>query len=170
MNEEHVDMAVTVLAKCAAFDPYFPNGGEAITLAWAEAFAEAGLPVEDLLAGVARMYRHAGEDGVRPLPSTVIRHAKAAFAEALAALPQDRRETMIEAEHALQEMDFTPPEAHRIARRIALGRNPGVTFTAEQREELSRRLEERRRHAELPSRLDRFKALTAKAFRTVEAL
>lgn len=166
LTDDHIDAASRVLTKCAAFDPYFTGASSAATVAWAEAFAEAGIPVEDLLAGVARMYRLAGEDGVRPLPATVIRHAKAAYSEALAALPEERRKLMIEAEHALQDMGLTPNEAHRVARRTALGRDPGRKFTREQRAELERRLAERRALESGPSRGIALGELVSRAFRS----
>lgn len=164
---EQLRTAALVLAKCASYDPWFPTGGEAITLAWAEAFAAAKLPVDDLLAGVARMYRTAGDDGVRPLPATVIRHAKAAYAEAIAALTPEMRARMIDAEHALQDMGLTPPESHQIARRTALGRDPGRKFTPEQRAELARRLDERRSLESGPSRGVALGELVSRAFRSV---
>ena len=61
--------AAMVLAKCAANDPWFPAGGEAIILAWSEVFAASKLTREDLLAGVARAYR-LSPDGFRPLPAS----------------------------------------------------------------------------------------------------
>ncbi|WP_343466300.1 hypothetical protein AAI421_17965 [Rhodococcus aetherivorans] len=167
LTEEHIATASLVLAKCASFDPWFPNGGDAVTLAWAEAFAESRLAREDLLAGVARMYRHAGEDGVRPVPGIIIRHATAAYSEALALLPAERRARMIDAEHALQNMGITPPEAHHIARRVALGRDPGRKLTRAQRDELEHRLAERRALESGPSRGIALRELVARAFRSV---
>lgn len=166
LTEEHIATAAAVLAKCASFDQWFPNGGEAVTISWAEALAESRLAREDLLAGVARMYRHAGEDGVKPLPATVIRHAKAAYREALDALPEERRRMMLDAEHALQDMGLTPPEAHRVARRTALGRDPGRRFTPEQRAELERRLAERRALESGPSRGIALGELVSRAFQS----
>lgn len=166
LTEEHIATASLVLAKCASEDPWFPNGSPEITLAWAEAFAIEGIAREDLLAGVARMYRIAGEDGVRPIPAIVIRHAKAAYREALAALPEERRKMMLDAEHALQDMGLTPNEAHRVARRTALGRDPGRRFTPEQRAELEHRLAERRALESGPSRGIALRELVSRAFRS----
>ncbi|WP_072689312.1 hypothetical protein [Rhodococcus marinonascens] len=135
--------ATMVLAKCAANDPWFPNGGEATVMAWAEVFSDARLPREDLLAGVARAYRLAKE-GFRPLPGPIVEHSKAAYFESIQALPEDRREAMEEASHVLQGMGIAPPEAHRYARRVALGRTPQLQLTAEQTAEFRRRLAERR--------------------------
>ncbi|MBM4686454.1 hypothetical protein GS532_22575 [Rhodococcus hoagii] len=52
--DRDIETAAQVLAKCAANDPWFPKGGQAIVQAWAEVFAESKLSREDLLAGVAR--------------------------------------------------------------------------------------------------------------------
>ncbi len=166
LTPDQIATASEVLAKCASFDPWFPNGGDAVTISWAEAFAGERLAREDLLAGVARMYRLAGELGVKPIPGTVIRHARAAYREALDALPEDRRKLMLDAEHALQDMGLTPNEAHRVARRVALGRNPGRRFTPEQRAELDRRLAERRALESGPSRGIALGELVSRAFQS----
>lgn len=139
---EWIEISTAVLAKCAANDPWFPAGGDGITIAWAEVFAASKLAREDLLAGVARAYRLA-PDGFRPLPASIVTHAKAAYYESLAALPDARREAMEEAAHILQELGLTPPEAHRYARRIALGRKPLESLTPEQDSQLRARLAER---------------------------
>lgn len=134
--------AALVLAKCAASDPWFPHGGEATVLAWAEVFAESGLSREDLLSGVARAYRLA-EEGFRPLPASIVRHGRAAYFEMLKALPDDRRELMEEANYILQDMGISPPDAHRYARRVALGRAPHFRLTDEQDAEFRRKFAER---------------------------
>lgn len=139
MNDHDIQTATLVLAKCAANDPWFPNGGEATVLAWAEAFAESGLSREDLLAGVARAYRES-PDGFKPLAASIVRHARAAYFEQLREIPDDRRALMDEANYALQDMGISPPEAHRYARRVALGRKPHLQLTAEQDAELRQRL------------------------------
>src|SRR5690606_19982193 len=122
-------------------DPYFPTGGDALVLGWAETFQESGLEPDDLLIGAKHAYRDAPE-GFRPLPSTIIKHARAAYFEALKELPEERRELMDEANYALQDMGFTPPKAHRMSRLIGLGR--ATELTAEQKADLRRRLEERK--------------------------
>lgn len=142
MNPDDIETATLVLAKCAANDPWFPNGGDAVTLAWAEQFADCGLSREDLLAGVARAYR-ISEDGFKPLPASIVKHARDAYFESLKALPDDRRQLMEEASHILQDMEISPPDAHRFARRVALGREPQFRLTDEQNAEFRRRLAER---------------------------
>lgn len=142
ISDEDRQTAALVLAKCAANDPWFPNGGEAMVLAWAEVFGASGLSREDLLAGVARAYRMS-EEGFRPLPASIVRHGRAAYFEQLQGLPDVRRALMEEANYVLQDMGITPPVAHRFARRIALGREPEFRLTDAQLTEFRRRLAER---------------------------
>lgn len=146
IRDEYVDAAIRVLGVCQSRDPYFPVGGDGLVAGWAEAFQESGLSPEDLEQGVRHAYREAAEN-FRPLPSTIIQHAKAAYRDALATLPDERRAVMEEANHALQAMGFTPPQAHRLSRQMALGRE--TELPAERKAELRRRLERRR---ELPAR------------------
>lgn len=148
---EHQQTAALVLAKCAANDPWFPNGGEAIVMAWAEVFAESGLAREDLLAGVARAYRLETE-GFKPLAASIVKHSFAAYHDSLKSLPDEKRESMEEASHILQELGLTPPQAHRYVRRIALGRKPLVALTPEQDSQLRIRLAERQALKALPAR------------------
>uniref|UniRef100_UPI0021C34074 hypothetical protein n=1 Tax=Rhodococcus sp. T9N TaxID=627445 RepID=UPI0021C34074 len=139
---EAIETATQVLMKCAANDPWFPAGGDGIQVAWAEVFAESGLAREDLLAGVARAYRLETE-GFKPLPAAIVKYAKEAYYDSLKSLPEAKREAMEEASHILQELGLTPPQAHRYARRIALGRKPLVALTPEQDSQLRIRLAER---------------------------
>ncbi|MFC8531893.1 hypothetical protein [Nocardia sp. NPDC057227] len=151
ITDEDRQTAGMVLAKCAANDPWFPAGGESTVLAWAEVFSESGLGREDLLAGVARAYRVC-EDGFRPLPASVVRHARAAYFEQLKSLPEDRRQLMERANHVLQDMGFAPPVAHRWARRVALGRSPNVNLTEDQIAEFKKRMAEREAIEQSPPR------------------
>lgn len=149
--DHDIETAAKVLAKCAANDPWFPKGGEAIVQAWAEVFAESKLSRDDLLAGVARAYR-TEEAGYRPLPASIVKHARAAYFEALRELPDAERDRMEAIEHAMQDMGFAPPVAHRFARRVALGRRPEVGLTEDERAELRRRLAEREALETIPRR------------------
>lgn len=151
ITDDDRQTSAMVLAKCAANDPWFPAGGESTVLAWAEVFSESGLSREDLLAGVARAYRMS-EDGFRPLPAAIVRHARAAYFEQLQALPDDRRATMEEANYVLQEMGISPPDAHRFARRVALGREPHFKLSDEQKTEFRRKLAERQELERAPRR------------------
>lgn len=153
ITDDDKHTAGLVLAKCAANDPWFPAGGESTVLAWAEVFSESGLSREDLLAGVARAYRLA-EDGFRPLPASIVRHARAAYFEQLKALPDDRRELMEEANHILQDMGVCPPDAHRFARRVALGRTPPFRLTDAQYAEFQRKLAARQALTATPRAID----------------
>jgi hypothetical protein len=150
MNPDAIETATRVLAKCAANDIWFPNGGDAVTLAWAEVFDDCGLSCDELEAGVARAYRKAGEDGYKPLPGSIISHARAAYFESLEKLTDERRQLMEEANHILQAMGISPPDAHRYARRVALGREPQFRLTDEQHAEFRRRLAERQALAAEP--------------------
>lgn len=153
ITDDDKGTAALVLAKCAANDPWFPHGGESTILAWAEVFSESGLSREDLLAGVAHAYRIA-EDGFRPLPAAIVRHARAAYFEMLKALPEERRELMEEANYVLQDMGISPPDAHRFARRVALGREPHFALSDEQMAEFRQRLTERQALVKVPRSLD----------------
>lgn len=142
ITDDDKHTAAIVLAKCAANDPWFPAGGESTILAWAEVFSESGLCREDLLAGAARAYRLADE-GFKPLPGSIVRHARDGYFEALKALPDDKRQLMETANHVLQDMGFSPPDAHRFSRRVALGRTPDVRLDEEQLAEFRHKLAER---------------------------
>ena len=148
---EAIETATQVLMKCAANDPWFPAGGDGIQVAWAEVFAESGLAREDLLAGVARAYRLETE-GFKPLPAAIVKYAKEAYYDSLKSLPDEKRESMEEASHILQELGLTPPQAHRYVRRIALGRKPLVALTPDQDSQLRIRLAERQASKALPAR------------------
>ncbi|WP_395704845.1 hypothetical protein [Rhodococcus ruber] len=151
-RDYYLTAADLVLAKCNAHDPWFPKPSDAIAEAWAETFARSRLTREDLLAGVARAYSLAGDNGYRPLAGSIVTHAKAAYAEALAALPPDQRERMVELIEILQDMGIAPPDAHRYARRVALRRRPPFELTDTQRTELTRRITERKALAAAPRR------------------
>jgi len=151
ITDDDKQTAAMVLAKCAANDPWFPAGGESTVLAWAEVFSESHLSREDLLAGVARAYR-ISEEGFRPLAGSIVKHARAAYFEQLKALPDERRELMEEANHILQEMGVRPPDAHRYARRVALGRAPHFRLSDAQHAEFQRRMQARKEIPKLTRR------------------
>ena len=151
ITDDDRQTAAMVLAKCAANDPWFPHGGESTVLAWAEVFSEAGMSREDLLAGVARAYRMC-EEGFRPLPASIVNHARAAYFDSLRDLTEDRRKVMDQANYVLQDMGFLPPVAHRWARRVALGRTPNVDLTEEQLAEFKQRMADREALEQTPVR------------------
>ncbi len=134
MNE-WIETSALVLAKCAANDPWFPNPGEALVKAWAEVFAGSHLSREDLLAGVARAYR-IEDEGFRPLPASIVKHARAAYFEALGALDDGQRDQMLTMAYELEDMGFPPPLAQKHVRRVALGRSPAIDLSDQQRAEL----------------------------------
>ena len=69
------DIAVQALAKCAAYDPWFPQPNRATAQAWAEQIAHWKLDLTDVLAGVAKMYADNG-NGFRPLPKDLVDAAR----------------------------------------------------------------------------------------------
>jgi hypothetical protein len=66
-----LNAAKAVLAKCAAYDPWFPKPSEANIIAWAEQIELTNLTLPDLLGGVTDCYRVHGS-GFRPFPADVI--------------------------------------------------------------------------------------------------
>lgn len=75
ISDKALDAARKVLGKCAANDPWFPQPNDATAYAWGEQFMICNLPVDDLLAGVTRVYASHGS-GFRPLPADVIAAAR----------------------------------------------------------------------------------------------
>lgn len=146
---EWIETSALVLAKCASNDPWFPNPSEAIVIAWAEIFATSNLTREDLLAGVTRAYR-TEDTGYRPLPASIVKHGRASYFESLANLPDERRESMEDAAHALMEIGIQPPDAHKYVRRIILGRTPPFQLTVTQELEFREILAERQAIKSLP--------------------
>lgn len=64
------------LAKCAAYDPWFPKASQAIVDSWAEQLERYKLELPDVLAGVTKMYSENGS-GFRPLPKDLTDAARA---------------------------------------------------------------------------------------------
>lgn len=151
ITDDDKQTAAMVLAKCAANDPWFPAGGESTVLAWAEVFSESHLSREDLLAGVARAYR-ISEEGFKPLPGSIVKHARAAYFEQLKALPDEQREELEATAEILQDIGVPPPDAHRAARRVALGRRPHFRLTDAQHAEFQRRMQARKEIPKLTRR------------------
>lgn len=139
-SEYYIAAATKVLMKCAANDLWFPQGGEAVIYAWAEVFADSGLSTEDLIAGVARAYKLAGDDGYKPLPGSIIKHARDAYFEQLRSLDDRTRQALDEFVFALQDAGLIPPDAHRYARRVILGREPHIQLTSEQQVQIVSRI------------------------------
>lgn len=76
MND-YKQIAALALAKCAAYDPWFPKASQATVDAWAEAISEYELALPDVLAGVKLAYRENGS-GFKPLPKDIVQAARAA--------------------------------------------------------------------------------------------
>lgn len=75
-----IETAAQALAKCAAYDPWFPQPNRATVAAWAEQIDHWKLDLPDVLAGVAKMYSDNGA-GFRPLPKDLIDAARAIRAD-----------------------------------------------------------------------------------------
>ena len=75
MNDPH-DTAAKALAKCAAYDPWFPQPNRATVQAWAEQIARYQLDLPDVLDGVTKMYSDNGS-GFRPLPKDLVEASRA---------------------------------------------------------------------------------------------
>lgn len=70
-----IEIAAQALAKCAAYDPWFPQPNRATVAAWAEQIDRWELSIEDVLAGVTKMYGDNGS-GFRPLPKDLVDAAR----------------------------------------------------------------------------------------------
>lgn len=90
----HIETAAQALAKCAAYDPWFPQPNRATVAAWAEQIAHWNLELPDVLAGVAKMYADNGS-GFRPLPKDL--------SDAARAIRRDRCERETAAEREARE-------------------------------------------------------------------
>lgn len=153
-SPEYIETASLVLGNCRSHDPMFAKASDSMILAWARVFEKSGMSRDDILAGVDHAYDNADE-GFRPLAATIIKHAQAAYFEALKELSDERRKLMEEANYALQDMGYTPNEAHRYSRAIALSRQSDLTLTPEQDAELRQAIASaREKLAEPPRQLE----------------
>jgi hypothetical protein len=73
---DYQQVAALALAKCAAYDPWFPKASQAIVDSWAEQIKIYKLDLPDVLAGVTKMYSENGS-GFRPLPKDLTDAARA---------------------------------------------------------------------------------------------
>jgi hypothetical protein len=72
---DYQQIAALALAKCAAYDPWFPKASQAIVTSWAEQLEIYKLELPDVLAGVTNMYSRNGS-GFRPLPKDLVDAAR----------------------------------------------------------------------------------------------
>lgn len=142
--EDFLPVAGYALGKFSGDQLYFPNAGDATVLSWAETFAHSKLTDSELRAGVIHLALNADSSDFRPMPADIIRAAKAARLELLKQIPEAKRRDMDEASHLLQEMGFTPQQAHRWTRARVLQQPCDVEVTADQEAELWRRLADRK--------------------------
>lgn len=94
MTTDHHQTAALALAKCAAYDPWFPKASQAIVDSWAEQIERYQLARADVLAGVTKMYSDNGS-GFRPLPKDLT--------DAARAVRRDRTERESDAERRARE-------------------------------------------------------------------
>lgn len=74
-SDQYRAIAAQALAKCAAYDPWFPQPNRLTVEAWAEQLAHWKIQLPDALAGVSKMYEDNGS-GFRPLPKDLIDAAR----------------------------------------------------------------------------------------------
>lgn len=148
--EQYIEIATDILKRCSGYDLWFPHPSQTAVAAWAKAFADSRLTRDELLAGVDHAYNHEAP-GYRPLPASILSHARTARLDTLRAQSDERRHRMDDACHALQDMGFAPNQAHRISRQIALGQRVDVHLTAGQSAELQQRLADREALAQTPT-------------------
>ncbi|WP_029923946.1 hypothetical protein [Nocardia otitidiscaviarum] len=149
-TEDFIAVAGYALGKFSGDQLYFPNAGDTTVLSWADTFAHSGLTEDEIRAGVLHLALNASGGDFRPMPADVIRAAKNARQERLNNIPADRRRRMDDACHVLQDMGFTPNQAHHYTRALALGHTPDIDLTREQRDELNQRLAARAELAAAP--------------------
>ncbi|WP_280357888.1 hypothetical protein [Nocardia otitidiscaviarum] len=130
-TQYYINTATTVFAYLRSRILWFPIPGDTTILAWASDFEESRLTHEDLLAGVKRAYETT-EGEFRPTPISIIRAAREARTKNLAELPKPQRDLMNEANYTLQDMDFTPNQAARIAQAWALDQGSPIPMSPEQ--------------------------------------
>lgn len=90
MTEYH-QTAALALAKCAAYDAYFPKPNQPMVEAWAEAISEYQLSQADVLQGVKLAYRDNGS-GFKPLPKDIIDRARSVRRERAERETDDQRQ------------------------------------------------------------------------------
>jgi hypothetical protein len=79
---DYITLAAQTLAKCAAYDPWFPKPSESLVKAWSEHLEiHKNLTLPDLLKAVTRVYNERGS-GFKPLPKDITDAAHALRADA----------------------------------------------------------------------------------------
>ena len=76
MTANYAQAAALVYQRCNHFDPYLPPLNEDLARAWGSQFERHRLTLNDLLAGVDRVYDQHGS-GYRPLPADITAAARA---------------------------------------------------------------------------------------------
>jgi hypothetical protein len=119
MTDYH-QIAALALAKCAAYDPWFPKASQAIVDSWSEQIERYEIGKDDALAGVAKMYADNGS-GFRPLPKDLVDAARAIRrdraereSDAARRAREDQRDAALENRHCLAELVGTIAESKAI--------------------------------------------------------
>jgi len=122
-------LGAIVLARCSAYDPWFPNASEIMCDAWGTAFDRYNLGAADLSAAVDAGYAANG-GGWRPLPGDITQQARAIRKDRNDREDEPARQARIVAQDARPEvagaMQHTPDaepinEAAAPARAAAIG-------------------------------------------------
>jgi hypothetical protein len=71
----YAQIAAAVYQACNAFDPYLPKLSMEMANAWGRTFKKFQLTLEELVAGVDRVYEEHGS-GYRPLPKDIVDAAR----------------------------------------------------------------------------------------------
>lgn len=171
---DHRRIAARTLAKCAAYDPWFPSPAEAIVTAWTEHLqldCNKHLTEEDMLAGVTAAYRDNG-NGFKPLPKDITDAARKIRADrAQRALPTAEYQALCDAkagEHLLNDdgtVALEPRPATADARRRAIEEFASRVGRADRpaNQTRTRELVERQRAAAPPQPLNGPDTTTASA-------
>lgn len=72
MTFNYPQVAAAVYQSCTTYDQYLPQLSADVARSWAKVFEHSRLSVEDLLAGVDKIYTDNGA-GYRPLPADIAR-------------------------------------------------------------------------------------------------
>lgn len=79
-SPEYLNIASKALAACAEEDLWFPKPNPAVTVAWARHLQFWKFDLDDVIAGVRKMYEDNGA-GFRPLPKDIVQAARSVRAE-----------------------------------------------------------------------------------------
>ena len=117
-SERALGLAREVLAKIAAYDPYFPKPNEAMLIAWGEHISLKNPDRDDMLDAVTKFYE-TNEDGSKPYPASISTIARS--------IRQDR----------LLRGDYKPPPDKSDDPELPPARQSGFGMKADDRRDLN---------------------------------